>query len=118
MTFYGTKRYEIESISSERTNYREPAVQEKVDDGNCTPQSGVTGFDITVTRVFSDLYSGAETPAGELPHQLRGRGGHPLRAAAGADPGAGGDASGGAVQPGRPPARSAQGRLTGRRSPG
>lgn len=60
VTFYGTKRYEIESISSERTNYREPAVQEKVDDGNCTPQSGVSGFDITVTRVFRDLSSGAE----------------------------------------------------------
>jgi vancomycin resistance protein YoaR len=60
VTFYGTKRYEIESISSERTNYREPAVQDKVDDGNCTPQSGVTGFDITVTRVFRDLSSGAE----------------------------------------------------------
>ena len=36
-------------------NYRQPAVQDKVDDGNCTPQSGVEGFDITVTRVFRDL---------------------------------------------------------------
>ena len=60
VTFYGTKRYEIESISSERTNFRQPAVQEKVDDGNCTPQGGITGFDITVTRVFRDLSSGAE----------------------------------------------------------
>jgi vancomycin resistance protein YoaR len=60
VTFYGTKRYEIESISSERTNYREPAVQEKVDDGECTPQGGIPGFDITVTRVFRDLTSGAE----------------------------------------------------------
>jgi vancomycin resistance protein YoaR len=60
VTFYGTKHFEIESISSERTNYRSPAVQDKVDDGSCIPQSGVEGFDITVTRVFRDLNSGAE----------------------------------------------------------
>jgi vancomycin resistance protein YoaR len=60
VTFYGTKRYEIESISSERTNYRQPAVIDRVDDGNCSEQGGITGFDITVTRVFRDLQSGAE----------------------------------------------------------
>jgi len=60
VTFYGTKRYEIDSISSERRNPREPAVIEKVDDGDCIPQSGVPGFDITVTRVFKDLATGAE----------------------------------------------------------
>ncbi len=60
VTFYGTRHYEIESISSERTNYREPAVQDKVDDGDCTPQGGIPGFDITVTRVFRDLQTGAE----------------------------------------------------------
>ena len=60
VTFYGTKRYEIASISSERRNPREPAVIEKVDDGDCIPQSGVPGFDITVTRVFKDLATGAE----------------------------------------------------------
>jgi vancomycin resistance protein YoaR len=60
VTFYGTKRYEIDSVSSDRTNYRQPAVQEKVDDGNCTPQGGIPGFDITVTRIFRDLQSGAE----------------------------------------------------------
>jgi vancomycin resistance protein YoaR len=60
VTFYGTKRYEIESVSSDRTNYRQPAVQEKPDDGNCTPQGGIPGFDITVTRIFRDLQSGAE----------------------------------------------------------
>ncbi len=58
--FWGTKHYDVESVSSERRNLRQPAVQEKVDDGNCTPQSGSTGFDITVTRVFKDLQSGAE----------------------------------------------------------
>ncbi|HEX2075077.1 MAG TPA: vanomycin resistance protein VanB, partial [Geodermatophilus sp.] len=60
VTFWGTKRYEIESISSERYNIRQPVVQEKPDDGDCSPQSGSTGFDITVTRVFRDLESGAE----------------------------------------------------------
>jgi vancomycin resistance protein YoaR len=60
VTFYGTKRFEIESISSPRTNYRQPKVLEKPDDGDCIAQSGVQGFDITVTRVFKDLQSGAE----------------------------------------------------------
>ncbi|WP_222266169.1 VanW family protein [Modestobacter marinus] len=60
VTLWGTKRYDIESVSSERRNLRQPAVQEKVDDGDCTPQSGSTGFDITVTRVFNDLGTGAE----------------------------------------------------------
>jgi vancomycin resistance protein YoaR len=60
VTLWGTKRYDIESVSSERRNLRQPAVQEKVDDGDCTPQGGSTGFDITVTRVFKDLGTGAE----------------------------------------------------------
>ena len=60
VTFYGTKRYEIESISGPRVNVREPAVQEKVDDGTCHSQAGANGFDITVTRVFRDLTTGAE----------------------------------------------------------
>ncbi|HEY0404074.1 MAG TPA: VanW family protein, partial [Blastococcus sp.] len=60
VSFYGTKRYDIESISGDRVNVREPAVQEKVDDGECHPQAGAQGFDITVTRVFKDLNSGAE----------------------------------------------------------
>ncbi|HZB19683.1 MAG TPA: VanW family protein [Blastococcus sp.] len=60
VTFYGTKRYEIQSISSNRVNVREPVVQEKPDDGTCKPQGGSQGFDITVTRVFRDLSTGAE----------------------------------------------------------
>jgi vancomycin resistance protein YoaR len=60
VTFYGTKRYEIESISGPRTNYRSPRSLEKPDDGDCIPQTGVQGFDITVTRVFRELGSGAE----------------------------------------------------------
>jgi vancomycin resistance protein YoaR len=60
VTFWGTRHYDVDSVSSERRNLRQPAVQDKVDDGNCTPQSGSLGFDITVTRVFKDLQSGAE----------------------------------------------------------
>src|SRR3712207_6333458 len=60
VTFYGTKRYEIESISGSRVNVRQPAVQEVPDDGTCKPQSGSQGFDITVTRVFKDVATGAE----------------------------------------------------------
>jgi vancomycin resistance protein YoaR len=60
VTFYGTKHYDIESISSNRFNLRQPVVQEKPDDGGCSPQGGSTGFDITVTRVFKDPQSGAE----------------------------------------------------------
>jgi hypothetical protein len=60
VTFWGTKHYDIESVTGERRNIRQPAVQDKVDDGNCTPQSGSLGFDITVTRVFKDHGSGAQ----------------------------------------------------------
>src|SRR3954453_8712758 len=60
VSFWGTKHYEIESVSGPRRNLREPAVQDKVDDGNCTAQSGSPGFDITVTRVFKDPATGAE----------------------------------------------------------
>jgi hypothetical protein len=35
-------------------------VQEKVDDGKCSPQAGQAGFSITVTRVFNEIGSGAE----------------------------------------------------------
>jgi vancomycin resistance protein YoaR len=60
VTFWGTKHYDIESISSERRNVTAPSVQDKVDDGTCIPQSGAEGFDITVTRVWKDLGTGAE----------------------------------------------------------
>jgi vancomycin resistance protein YoaR len=59
VTLWGTRHYDIESVSGDRRNVTDPVVQDKVDDGNCTPQSGTQGFDITVTRVFHDLTSGA-----------------------------------------------------------
>ena len=60
VTFWGTPHYDIESVSSEKRNITEPSVQDKPDDGDCIPQSGAQGFDITVTRVFKDVSSGAE----------------------------------------------------------
>jgi vancomycin resistance protein YoaR len=60
VTFYGTKRYEIEAVEGPRTNYREPAVLQRPDDGDCIRQPGVRGFDVTVTRIFRDLQTGAE----------------------------------------------------------
>ncbi|MCV2488094.1 VanW family protein, partial [Geodermatophilus sp. YIM 151500] len=60
VTFYGTKRYDIESVSSERYNIRQPAVREKPQDGSCRPSNGSTGFDITVTRIFRELGTGNE----------------------------------------------------------
>ncbi len=60
VTFWGTQRYDIESVSSDRYNVRTPVVQEKPDDGNCNPQGGANGFDITVTRVFNDPATGEQ----------------------------------------------------------
>jgi len=60
VTFWGTRHYDIESVSSERRNVTQPSVQDKVDDGTCIPQSGAQGFDITVTRIWKDLNTGAE----------------------------------------------------------
>jgi vancomycin resistance protein YoaR len=58
VTFWGTKHYDIESVSGDRRNVLQPAVQEVPDDGTCKPQAGMEGFDITVTRVFKDLHGG------------------------------------------------------------
>jgi vancomycin resistance protein YoaR len=60
VTFYGTKRYQIESLTSDRYDITAPAVQEKPDDGECTPAAGASGFSVTVTRVFRDLRTGEE----------------------------------------------------------
>jgi vancomycin resistance protein YoaR len=60
VTFWGTKHYDIESVSGERRNVTQPAVQDRPAGDDCIPQSGSEGFDITVTRVFKDLKSGAE----------------------------------------------------------
>ena len=61
VAFYGTRHYDISSIEGPHSNITQPAVEDKVDtDGSCMKQSGVPGFDVTVTRVFHDLATGAE----------------------------------------------------------
>jgi vancomycin resistance protein YoaR len=54
VTFWGTKRYEIESESGPRTRVK-PFGKEYVDRPDCTASVGADGFDIVVTRVFKDL---------------------------------------------------------------
>jgi vancomycin resistance protein YoaR len=58
VTFWGTKRYKIESVSGPRTRIK-PFGKEYVDRPDCTPADGAEGFDIVVTRIFKDL-SGKE----------------------------------------------------------
>lgn len=58
VTFWGTKQIDVESVSSERRNFRSPQTQEKPDDGSCSASGGSTGFDITVTRIFQLLGTG------------------------------------------------------------
>jgi vancomycin resistance protein YoaR len=54
VTFWGTKRYEVESESGPRTRMK-PFGKEYVDRPDCTASVGEDGFDIVVTRVFKDL---------------------------------------------------------------
>lgn len=58
VTFWGTKRYIIESVSGPRTRVK-PFGKEYIDRPDCTPSSGEDGFDIVVTRVFRDLAGNA-----------------------------------------------------------
>jgi vancomycin resistance protein YoaR len=58
VTFWGTKHYDVESVSGPRTNVVEPPVQDAPDDGTCKAQSGQQGFDIVVTRVWHPIGSG------------------------------------------------------------
>jgi vancomycin resistance protein YoaR len=60
VTLYGTKRYDVESITSDRYDITSPAVQEKPDDGTCHAAPGSSGFSVTVTRVFRDMHTGEE----------------------------------------------------------
>ncbi|MGI8626550.1 MAG: VanW family protein [Geodermatophilaceae bacterium] len=66
VTFWGTKQVDVESVSSERYNYRSPQTQEKPDDGSCVASSGSEGFDITVTRVFKQLGTATVTRTEEF----------------------------------------------------
>ncbi|MBA2388792.1 MAG: VanW family protein [Geodermatophilaceae bacterium] len=58
VTFWGTQRYDIESVSGERNNLSEPETERKPDDEDCVEQAGSSGFDISVTRVFRPVGGG------------------------------------------------------------
>ena len=57
---YGTKRYDVQSISGPRTNFTEPSTRTIPAGERCTPSSGSPGFTITDTRVLRDVNTGAE----------------------------------------------------------
>ncbi len=50
-TFWGTKVHDVEATRSARRNVRVPDERVEVGD-DCVPQQPITGFDVTVTRVF------------------------------------------------------------------
>ncbi|USQ81014.1 VanW family protein [Ornithinimicrobium faecis] len=59
MTFWGDKKYDVDTVTGQRTNYVQPDV--KTDDSeNCLPQSPQQGFTITVTRILSQSGSEAD----------------------------------------------------------
>ena len=92
VTFYGTKRYEIESISSDRA---QPAAAGGPGEGRTTATAprrpASPGFDITVTRVFRDLRPGAEMRREDFQTRYAAEADHPLHPAA-PTPGAAGTA--------------------------
>jgi len=51
VSFWSTKRYDIESISGPRTNPR-PVTTQYLEEEGCIATKGIPGFDIVVTRVF------------------------------------------------------------------
>lgn len=51
VSFYSTKRYDIESVSGERTNPK-PVQTQYLEEEGCIATQGIPGFDIVVWRVF------------------------------------------------------------------
>lgn len=52
VAFWSTKRYDISSVSSARSNITHPTTQYLGDSPGCQETEGADGFDITVVRVF------------------------------------------------------------------
>jgi vancomycin resistance protein YoaR len=57
---WGTKHYEVESITGERTNFTNPDTVTVPYGEQCTPGSGAQGFTATNTRVVRDARTKAE----------------------------------------------------------
>lgn len=56
---WGTKRYEVESITGGRTNFTPPQEKEGPKEG-CHPSNGAQGFTTSDTRIIRDATTGAE----------------------------------------------------------
>ncbi|HEY7592779.1 MAG TPA: VanW family protein [Actinophytocola sp.] len=56
---WGTKHYEVESITGGRGDYTEPETKTSTDP-NCRPSEGGQGFTTSDTRIIKDANSGAE----------------------------------------------------------
>ncbi|WP_024877226.1 VanW family protein [Saccharomonospora piscinae] len=56
---WGTKRYEVESITGDRSNPVQPQPKDGPDE-NCQPSEGAPGFTVTDTRVIKDASTGQE----------------------------------------------------------
>nr|WP_019816112.1 VanW family protein [Saccharomonospora saliphila] len=54
---WGTKHYEVESITGDRTDFVEPG-EAKGPEENCKPSGGQKGFTVTNTRVIKDASTG------------------------------------------------------------
>lgn len=55
--FLGTKHYEVESITSERSNFTQPGTI-RITHGPCIPTSGQRGFTVSNTRIVRDAQTG------------------------------------------------------------
>ncbi|MBB5922636.1 vancomycin resistance protein YoaR [Actinoalloteichus hoggarensis] len=55
VTIWGTKRYEVESVTGPRTNHTEPQTKEIPEGEPCSPSNGGAGFTVTDTRIIRDL---------------------------------------------------------------
>ena len=80
VTFWGTKRYEVEALKGPRTRVR-PFQKQYITREDCTPAAGHEGFDVVVTRVFRQ--GGSEVEAGALLDPLPARAQLHLRPAPG-----------------------------------
>ncbi|NKQ54119.1 vanomycin resistance protein VanB [Amycolatopsis sp. K13G38] len=56
---WGTKRYNVESVPGQRTNFVDPQTKPGPAD-NCHPSNGAPGFTTTDTRILRDAGTGAE----------------------------------------------------------
>nr|WP_233159632.1 VanW family protein [Actinophytocola xanthii] len=56
---WGTKKYEVESVTGGRTDFTQPQEKEGPEE-NCHPSDGAPGFTTTDTRIIRDAATGAE----------------------------------------------------------